>query len=65
MTEKKDAEAWKKTTNITFRVNPLTKKKWQDFAHQNKQDLSGFITLLANWACNEPNKYIQIKRKEM
>lgn len=65
MANKKDAEAWKKTTNITFRVNPLTKKKWQEFAHKNKQDLSNFITLLANWACNEPNKYIQIKHKEM
>lgn len=65
MADEKDAEAWKKTTNITFRVNPLTKKKWQDFAHKNKQDLSSFITLLANWACNEPNKYIQIKCKEM
>lgn len=65
MANKKDAEAWKKTTNITFRVNPLTKKKWQTFAKLNGQDLTGLLTTLADWACSRPDLYKQIKHKEM
>ena len=54
-----------KTSNITIRMNPITKKKWQSFAKLNGQDLTRFLTTLADWACSKPDLYKQIKHKEM
>ncbi len=54
-----------KTSNITIRMNPITKKKWQSFAKLNGQDLTGLLTTLANWACSKPDMYKKIKREEM
>lgn len=54
-----------KTSNITIRMHPITKKKWQSFAKLNNQDLTGLLTTLANWACSKPDLYKQIKREEM
>lgn len=54
-----------KTSNITIRMNPITKKKWQTFAKLNGQDLTDLLTTLADWACSRPDLYKQIKHKEM
>lgn len=54
-----------KTTNITIRMNPITKKKWQSFAKLNGQDLTGLLTTLANWACSKPDAYKEILHREM
>ena len=54
-----------KTSNITIRMNPIIKKKWQTFAKLNGQDLTGLLTTLANWACSKPDMYKKIKREEM
>ena len=54
-----------KTSNITIRMNPIEKKKWQSFADLNNQDLTRFLTTLANWACSKPDLYKQILNKEM
>ncbi len=62
---KKEKPAYFKTTNITIRMNPITKKKWQSFAKLNGQDLTGLLTTLVNWACSKPDLYKQIKREEM
>jgi len=62
---KKEKPAYFKTTNITIRMNPITKKKWQSFAKLNGQDLTGLLTTLANWACSKPDLYKQIKHEEM
>lgn len=61
----RDKPAYSKTTNITIRMNPITKKKWQAFAAINGQDLTGLLTTLANWACSKPDVYKQIIHKEM
>ena len=62
---KKEKPAYYKTSNITIRMNPITKKKWQSFAKLNSQDLTGLLTTLANWACSKPDLYKQIKSEEM
>ena len=54
-----------KTSNITIRMNPIIKKKWQTFAKLNGQDLTSLLTTLVNWACSKPDLYKQIKREEM
>lgn len=54
-----------KTTNITIRMNPITKKKWQTFAKLNGQDLTGLLTTLVNWACSKPDAYKEILYREM
>lgn len=61
---KKEAPAYLKTTNITIRMNPITKKKWQSFAKLNGQDLTGLLTTLANWACSKPDAYKEILHRE-
>ena len=54
-----------KTSNITIRMNPIIKKKWQTFAKLNGQDLTDLLTTLVNWACSKPDLYKQIKHEEM
>ena len=61
----KENAAFFKTSNITIRMNPITKKKWQSFAKLNGQDLTGLLTTLANWACSKPDLYKKIKHEEM
>ena len=53
-----------KTTNITIRMNPITKKKWQTFAKLNGQDLTGLLTTLTDWACSKPDAYKEILYRE-
>lgn len=62
---KKEKPAYYKTSNITIRMNPIIKKKWQTFARLNGQDLTGLLTTLVNWACSKPDLYKQIKREEI
>lgn len=61
----KEKPVYCKTTNITIRMNPITKEKWQTFAALNGQDLTGLLTILANWACSKPDVYKQIIHEEM
>lgn len=61
----RDKPAYFKTTNITIRMNPIIKKKWQSFAKLNGQDLTGLLTTLVNWACSKPDLYKQIIHKEI